>query len=440
LRARSLPFLLFAGLAACTPDASSAPDTARLVLRPPSNGEAEWTAHYTFTQPRSEMVFLRSRGDYRTDSWRPLDRGVRLTRIGLQDHLRFDTPAREARFAFRPVAGPFSRTYDPSLTFTDGGVALYLDQFSLLPLDALTARWGKALTLPTAQPGDFQPDEAARTPLRVTLDTAARTVFGTQAQSGPLSVCIGCGQDTPAYVYLGDTPLTDGESFTSLIDPGLPDWLGEALDQSIAESFATLTAMFGDTLSDKGQLIANFKGYALSGHSQSGSIADNMMILSFEGSAFGERNSAIADSLANFIAHEAAHLFQMRHVDFAYDDPWLHEGHATAMAYSVNRVAAGMLPPDTQARQDQEDAECQTALVEATLRDALRDKPYSCGQRVWRSLATSGEDLAKLWDSMIATADGVPLSETHLLASLPDPAPLRTALDLSGNAALDALK
>ena len=79
-------------LASCSPSEPEAPTSDTLTLTPQDDGS--WIADFTFAEPASEWVFVRSRGDYRTSTWTALSENTSLIREDGFDRIRLTAPAK----------------------------------------------------------------------------------------------------------------------------------------------------------------------------------------------------------------------------------------------------------------------------------------------------------------------------------------------------------
>jgi hypothetical protein len=123
---------------------------------------AEWTADFAFGKDSPVWAFHASgltrvgSRSWRAASWTVETPGVRLERRGFYDALVAErgTVPRRVRIRFRPFGEDLLSNYDPALIFTDGGVALFSDQFDLFPVSS--AATTEKLPLQLAS-GDVEP-------------------------------------------------------------------------------------------------------------------------------------------------------------------------------------------------------------------------------------------------------------------------------------------
>ena len=421
-------------IAACAPEPETkqpeTPSRDTLTLSP--LGDGTWRADYAFSEPRTEWVFARSRGDYRTDTWEAVGPGAEVVREDGFDRIRLDAPSTTASFRFTPFPGPLDRTYDPALVFGDGSAALFMDQFSVLPLDVLGP---DELTMETANPGDL---DGGRACTAVRIESESRMIVRGEIVAGPQSFDLGCDGDPPlGYVYIGDLPLVEGEGVVAVTDPDLPEWLAESVDRDLVLAFDELGEAFGARMDTKPTVYVSHLGSGFEGVSLSGSVLQDTIVFSFGGAQLEASNPAIPRYLGWLFAHEGAHLFQRRNGQMPWREQWIPEGHASAMAYQVYAGRDPALAEWVAESIAEEDGIC--AEAGGTFREALTAQPYECGQLVWRSLLP---DLAGDWDRLVEGADmNTPLDTEAVMAVLPSEAAdrLRATFPLPSAEAVAAL-
>ena len=420
---RLLAALAALAIAACAGEPEP-PSRDTLTLSP--LGDGTWRADYSFAEPRTEWVFARSRGDYRTDMWEAVSDGAEVVREDGFDRIQLDTPATMASFRFTPFPGPLDRTYDPALEFGDGSAALFMDQFSVLPLDVLGPN---ELTADTANPGDM---DGGRACTAVGIESESRMIVRGEVVAGPQSFDVACDDGPPlGYVYVGDLPLVEGEGVVAVTDPDLPEWRAESVDRNLVLAFDKLGEAFGERMDTKPTVYVSHLGGGFEGVSLSGSVLQDTIVFLFGGAQLEASNPAIPRYLGWLFTHEGAHLFQRRNGQMPWREQWIPEGHASAMAFRVYAERDPALAEWVAGRVAEEDGIC--AGAGGTFREALSAHPYECGQLVWRSLSP---DLAGDWNRMVAGADvSAPLDAEAVMAVLPSEAADRMRAALSAPAA-----
>ena len=128
--------------------AAAAPAAARRAVEVTITRTApdQWVVDYAFDGRPGVWFFPRSSTDLDGKPWRPQawtveTPGVRLVRAGRYDALAAGDgkPLARVRIRMRAFAEPLIGDYTPALAFSDGGVALYGDHFTIIPQPSLEA-------------------------------------------------------------------------------------------------------------------------------------------------------------------------------------------------------------------------------------------------------------------------------------------------------------
>jgi len=171
----------------------------------------------------------------------------------------FDPGITQAQFKLVPFTQTLPADYTPFLPFTDGGLAVYLGAFELLRVDSIDvveALQGNLDAWDGTQfdiPIEFKTKGTVLLSGKIFTDNAQAIING----SGP-------------YAYIGPTVLVTGNSFSGVLDPGLPNWLVEDLDEDLSELFFALETGFGRELKQKASILFAFRGYETDGFSNTG--------------------------------------------------------------------------------------------------------------------------------------------------------------------------
>lgn len=293
-----------------------------------------WTVRYTFNRNAPAWLFTRSALALDTEApWRPLQfsvvtPGVRLERRGFHDVLvaeSGDVPE-VVDIALTPASVNLMADYDPALVFSDGAVALYSAHFEVLPLDAAI----KADTLAS----DFSDAglDAGPTEVAMTDDAGPVLAHGERWDGVVLT------QDQ-SYVLFGAGEAVETEAVASLIDPGLPVWLREALDQNTPRTLAYYQERLGPKAGERPTVMVAWRGPTPGLSSMGGSVLPGMVVMTFEGQAMAAPDRGILNTALWFIAHESAHFWLGQTVHQARTrDSWFTEGGADLMAIRASEA------------------------------------------------------------------------------------------------------
>lgn len=319
---------------------------------------AVWTAEFRFDRPASAWVFSRSALDedtrmpWRPQSWTVETPGVRLERRGHFDLLRTDdgSPVPElVRIRFTPYPRGLAASYDPALVFTDGTVALYNQQFDLVPVDGPEA----ADRLPPDLGDAGLTEGQTRVRFR---DVGARVLYqGNRFDEASLA---GDG----AYVLFGPAEPIVTPTMATIIDPQLPAWLRSALASEVPQLIDHHARELGPPSGGRPTILVSWAGPTPALISMGGSVLTNMVTMRFEGIGVVEPRPALLAQARRFIAHEAAHFWLGQTVRYGSSrEAWITEGGADLLA--VRAVQA--LHPDFNSRAQLDEAVTECAgLIE----------------------------------------------------------------------------
>lgn len=318
--------------AACAPVAPPPPPLAvlepRVEVSVVRDGD-DWSVDYVLDRDAPAWAFFNSallrdsRRPWRPDWWTVQTPGVVIERVGDYDVLRTTDGGpvpRRVRIRMQPRAGDLEAAYDPALVFSDGAVALYSEQFDVIPLDTAAA----ARDLPR----DLNGVEVPGGPARVTWrDQAGPVLF--KGERLPKVTAV----EAQTYVLFGDAATREGEGVTTVVDPGLPRWLGEELAGFTPRVMGYYARRLGAAPGDAPTLMVSWTGPTRSMSSMGGSVLPGMISMSFEGEGVLNPDREALDRAHWFIGHEGAHFWLGQAVRYEYArDMWITEGGADLMA------------------------------------------------------------------------------------------------------------
>ena len=338
-----------------------------------------WTVDYDLRLDRPAFAFVVSallregRKPWRPDRWRVLTPGVEIARVGNYDVLKSadgrDLP-RRIRIAMTPMGGDLEAEYSPSLVFTDGAVALFSEQFDLIPLDRAEA----AHDLPADLNGVEVPGGLTEVKWR---DRAGPVLFRGERRAEVTAA------DAETYVLFGEAGLSQGEAIATVVDPSLPAWLREELERFTPQVMAHYASHVGPRRGDKPTVMVSWSGPTESLSSMAGSVLPNLIVIDFEGEGVLDPSPEVLSRARWFLGHESAH-FWLGSQGLRYEvaaDAWTTEGGADLMA--VRALAA--LDPAYDAREELQrevddciDLTTGRSIVTAAARGELRAN-YACG-------------------------------------------------------------
>ncbi len=270
--------LLFLGAPAL---AAPAPVASVTVVR---SGDT-WTADYILHERAPLWLFAKSilpresTGSWRVGSVRVLTPGVRLERIGNYDALvpRRGTMPRKVRLAFTPYLKDVEAGYDPALAFSDGSVALYADQFRILPMPSIASA--------RAADRDDATLPSAERPTRMTLIDRAGPVLSKGERTARAELT-----DGAAYILFGTAQPAIGPAMTTIIDPAMPRWIADALGADMPRILQHYRDQLGPSPVGQPTLLASWAGPTKGVTSLGGSVLPGMVVMTLEGEGITEPN------------------------------------------------------------------------------------------------------------------------------------------------------
>jgi hypothetical protein len=381
---------LAAGCAAAEPGAAFTRDArqaAPVVVSVERDGE-RWTADFALNADAPVWVFHRSallrvgRTPWRPAWWSVETPGVILDRQGRYDVLRTADGGpvpREVRIVMHPRQGDLEADYDPALMFSDGAVALYSGQFDVSPLSSLAA----ARTLPLDLNGIDLPGGSAEVRWR---DRAGPVLFKGERLAEVTAI------DADTYVLFGDAHTREGRGVTTVIDPGLPAWLGEQLGGFTPLVMDYYASRLGPQKGPTPTLMVSWTGPTESLSSMGGSVLPGLISMNFEGEGVLDPEPAALARARWFIGHESAHFWLGSNgLEYQYArDAWITEGGADLMA--VRAISAIEPTYDARAELQAEVDDCvqlATGKPIATAGERGDNRAYYACGAVW-SMALEG--------------------------------------------------
>ncbi|MES2755388.1 MAG: hypothetical protein V4659_12065 [Pseudomonadota bacterium] len=334
---------------ACVGAAPAEPQVSVAVARGADGG---WTVDYAFPEQPRAWAFVRSNPDWTNVPWRQLGwtvetPGVTLIRAGEHDALVADgAMPTKVRIRFKPFSKALRADYTPALAFSDGGVALYSDHFTVAPRASIAA---------------VATDDGGEVANIVTFsDPGKRLVAKGKVLN---ATAVRERDDPPIYVYSGDAPIVETPAIAAIFDPGLPTWLRAEVEDFVPKLFGLYRARLGDPKGNRPMAMIAWRkdgqGGANASFSFSGSVLPGLVVMDLGGKAAAQPSAEVATKLRWFLGHESSHFWMGETLGYASrGDAWITEGSADLMAIR----ALETLKPGYDAR-----AELQKSLDECLL-------------------------------------------------------------------------
>lgn len=310
-----------------SPRPSLAAEPSRPVVTVTRDGDA-WTADYDLDRDAPVWAFFRSalisgsRRPWRLEQWRVVTPGVVLERAGRYDILRAidgGPVPRRISLDFTPRSENLEADYGV-LDFTDGSVALPGGQFDVFPLTSVTEA--------AEVPQDLNGYALQTGPALVTWrDRAGPVLFRGERLAQATAA------DANTYVLFGQADLVESERLVTVIDPGLPAWIGGALKDFAPRVADVYTARLGPGQTDRPTIMVSWAGPTSGMTSMGGSVMPSLIVMRFEGIGVVEPTPRVLAAARWFIGHESAHFWLGQTVRYERArDAWITEGGADLMA------------------------------------------------------------------------------------------------------------
>ena len=287
-----------------------------------------WTADYALDRDSPVWAFYRSslisgsRKPWRLEQWRVLTPGVVLERIGDRDVLRAADGGpvpRRVSIAFAPRTENLEADYSV-LVFTNGSVALPSGQFDIFPVASREAV--------AEVPADLNGHPLETGPAMVTWrDRGGEILFRGRR------VAEATEAEADTYVLFGQADLVEGAGLTTVADPQLPAWIGDAIEDFAPRVADYYARRLGPGETDHPTIMMSWSGPTPGRTSMGGSVLPGLVVMAFEGEGVVQPSEPVLGMARWFIGHESAHFWLGQTVRYERArDAWITEGGADLMA------------------------------------------------------------------------------------------------------------
>ena len=356
-------------------DVAAQPEPTRPAVIITRGGDA-WTAEYELDRDAPVWAFFRSalidgsRRPWRLEQWRVETPGVVLERAGTRDILRAvdgGPVPRRLRIAFTPRAENLEADYGV-LAFTDGSVALPSGQFDVFPLPSVEAA--------AAVPLDLNGYSLETGPAAVTWrDRAGPVLFRGERVPEATEV------QAETYVLFGQADMAESERLVTVIDPELPEWIGDAIEDFAPRVADVYAGRLGPGQSDRPTIMVSWAGPTDDRTSMGGSVMPGLVVMNFDGVGVVRPSAGVLNMARWFIGHESAHFWLGQVVRYERArDAWIMEGGADLMAIRALKTIDPAY--DARAELQKEVDDCIRLADEPVVQAAERGEHraiYACG-------------------------------------------------------------
>lgn len=292
-----------------------------------------WTADYSLDRDAPVWAFFRSsliqetRRPWRLEQWRVLTPGVVLERVGSYDILRAADGGpvpRRVQITFTPRGENLEADYGV-LVFTDGSVALPSAQFDVFPLPSPEAA--------AAVPNDLNGYPLEAGPALVTWRDAGGPILFRGRRLPEVTEA-----EADTYVLFGRASIVEGARLTTVADPQLPAWIGEAIEDFAPRVADYYTRRLGAGQTEHPTIMMSWAGPTRGLTSMGGSVMPGLVVMAFEGVGVVEPSAQVLGMARWFIGHESAHFWLGQTVRYERErDAWITEGGADLMAIRARK-------------------------------------------------------------------------------------------------------
>jgi len=373
---------------------------AEIVLTQSLHGK--WVMTANFDTPQSHLIFSDSPPYYREKNWKVLSPGVRLESVLGLDAVILDPPATSFQVAITPASGGVRMTRYPFYEFGDGSEMFLTNQFymarakdmeSIRKLQGNIENWRGRFIKHTIEINAAQPvyinGDKIESGIHTDIDEAAK------------------------FAYIGNIPVTEHQNYKGVVDPNLPVWIKDRIDDDLGKIISTLEGLMGDSLSRKPTLFmlkGNERKYTFG---YAGVAFPNLTLaLRIEGTDIDSYSPKVSNSIMDFYAHEIGHLFQKTEKEVskrAEKHAWIVEGSAEIMAYETI-MKSGLA--DSEYVKDKIDESFKSCNIIAggsldVFKPSVRSRYYECGALIALMVdRTMPEDnIFSFWRALAQRAD-----------------------------------
>jgi hypothetical protein len=344
-----------------------------------------WRATYEFAAPVRELKFQRPGSGIRARIFEVETPGYKFKKEGDLEVLATDgPPVNVINVRFPEYTMTIPKEYEFFAKFTDGSVAIYTGHL-------LASAGGK-----DARAFHFIPR------------AGESIVVAGKRSSAPVDWIDTIGDGT--YVYFGSIKPVETADAISIIDPGLPPWLGAKFRESLPRLFELYARKFGVKLQERPTVLFSYFAGDATGYLDSGGTVPGLIQLAVEGAAWERESTDGLRRLMHFLAHEAVHMWNGQLVNYPdSEDSWMSEGGADALA---DRALLELGVADEKYFLNEQTTalnECRRGIGAGPLRSAAArgefQMYYTCGNAIaLLTEASVNADLFVFWKTLIERA------------------------------------
>lgn len=209
------------------------------------------------------------------------------------------------------------KDYNHNLKYTDGSVLLYTNHLALGP----NVIKDKAIS----------PIEASFKGTQFHFSAPKQKIIFDGQVFVETAQWASAGQGT--YVYFGDISPIHTDNLIAIVDPNLPKWVKQSMYELLPKLMNYYQQNTGQSLDFKPIVFFNYGDVDDENSNYEGGVLGNVVQLTLNGRRWQDENQDQFNKLFQFVAHEAAHLWNGTAFNYQGNEhSWMHEGGADAFA------------------------------------------------------------------------------------------------------------
>lgn len=334
-----------------------------------------WRADYEFSQAITALDLGEKVGTYRREVWRPIGSNLQLIEQGDHEVLQSQTPTRHMSVEIRAYGTYEEKNYAPNIAFSDGAHDFYVGF-----LFGTSTQQGKPKSLAFHMQFKGLENETVIAPTRL-------------------------NDELEGYAYFGAAKPARMGKVDVILDPAMPPWMRESLNEIAAKTTDYYAAAFHRPLKKVPLItfgIVDMEGKPGSFSIKGGAIGGDIAIR-LEGGGIKTDSPKKKILLKRLLAHELAHLWQqnVERGGIGEGEDWIHEGGAEAIMLAALRDTGIITQQDADTTEKALLAECDKLQNVSTYRGI-----YSCGFKRFHDFSIPPVQLWRLMmDKTEATGD-----------------------------------
>ena len=380
------------------------------------NLNQDWTAYIEFPRPTLAAPFAYSAGGYHSQNWIPASPNTKIKNISGLDTILFESPAQSARFVFSPRKVANARRLLPSQKFSDGGLALSIAEFVVMPMKNAEAVRGL---------GGNMSNWRGRIPkYRLTVKDDG-PIF-TNGEQYDDEYVIEYKYDDAKLIHIDSASYIKTDQFNAILDRKLPVWISERFESDAQTIFKSLAEAWGQPLAKRTDITFIMEDFNTNYTRASGAAMNgDLLVLRVGGEGYQRENEEKRETFLLLLAHETAHIFQARgNGDRNSLAPWMSEGSANVMSRDILYRQSVLSDAKIQRDYRESYTNCVDILMGgfAIGRTNSQSRYYDCGNfmSLMTDKALPEHSLYDFWNKVLEQSKGKPVTSKLYFKTLKD--------------------